>query len=261
MDHLLDNWEEAKDLFINPIFLMCDYDGTLTPIVNRPEQADLSPGMKNRIIELSNYCPIGIISGRALDNLKSKVGIDGIYYSGNHGYEVAGPGIDFVKGEAEEAKEIIKEICTEVGGKITSIDGGRVENKGYTASFHYREATKEDASKIKKIVSSTISPYLEKNLIKSNLGKKVIEIGPPIDWDKGDAVALLRRTASCEVESLPVYLGDDITDEDAFFRLQRIGVGILVSEEERETGAHYRLNDTEEVKLFFDKLLDLLKKV
>lgn len=238
---------------------MCDYDGTLTPIVDRPEQATLSPKMKERLIDLSSYYPIGIISGRSLDDLKSRVGIEGIYYSGNHGYEVTGPGVDFVKEEAEEAREVIDEICAEVEEEISSIQGGRVENKGYTASFHYREASEKGASKIKQVVNSIISPYLEKGLIKTNLGKKVIEVVPALDWDKGDAVGLLRKVAGLD-DPLPFYLGDDLTDENAFYRIEKVGVGVLVSEEERETGARYRLNSPEEVGMFFDKLLDFLEK-
>jgi len=258
----LKQWDQVKDIFIQPLFLMCDFDGTLTPIVETPEEATLSLEMRERLSSLTRYCPVGIVSGRALDNLRSKVQLENVYYSGNHGYEISGPEIDFVKEEAKTYADVMSEICATMSEKLEDVEGVKVENKKYTASFHYREVREEEVSKVKDLVKSVLSKYKgeEGKEISINQGKKVIEVSPPNDWDKGDAVTLFREVANFE-KSFPIYIGDDVTDEHAFFRLQDTGVGILVSEEERETGAHYRLNDFEEVGIFFDKLLELFENL
>ncbi len=194
---------------------MCDYDGTLTPIVETPEKANLSTEMRKKLSDLTRYCPVGIISGRALNNLKSKVKIENAYYSGNHGYEITGPEIDFVKEEAEKYAEIIDDICSDMIKELEDIEGTKVENKKYTASFHYREVDQDKVSQVIDSIKSVLSGYREESGISVNQGKKVIEVSPPIDWDKGDAVTLFREVANFE-KSFPIYLGDDITDEATY---------------------------------------------
>lgn len=260
MKHLLDNWDEVREVFMTPLFLMTDYDGTLTPIVDDPEEANISPNMKERLEKLTRFCPIGIISGRSLSDLKSRAGIDKAYYSGNHGYEISGPDIDYVKEEAKQSKEIIGEICDKVRSRIKEVEGAMVENKKYTASFHYRKVADKEEQRIKNQIENVISPFEEQNQINVNYGKKVIEINPPNDWNKGDAVNLLRQVTNLE-ESFPIYIGDDMTDEHAFYSLEETGVGILVSKEERESGADYRLSNTNEVGIFFERLLELFKTI
>lgn len=261
MRNLIENWGEAKELFLNPIFLISDFDGTLAPIVDRPENAQISEGIKESLSRLMNFCPIGIISGRALEDLKSRVGIEKIYYSGNHGYEITGPEVDFVKEEARRAKPIIEDISRELGEKTGPLEGVIVENKGLTASVHYRLANEQTTSKLKTIFEDVVEPYQEEREVEINYGRKVLELRPAGEWNKGKAVNLLRRITGFEEEVMPVYLGDDITDEDAFFELEREGVGILVSSEDRESASDFRLQSVDEVEVFLDKLLELLEQV
>lgn len=261
MDHLLEEWDEVKELFLNPIFLISDYDGTLAPIVERPGDAELSESMKKPLSELINFCPVGVISGRALDDLIPRVGIEKIYYSGNHGYEIRGPDVDFVKAEAEEAEEPIRRICNSIEKRSGSIEGVLVENKGFTASVHYRLVDEKEVSELRRIVEEEVEPYKKEGAIEINYGREVFEIRPRGEWDKGEAVSLLRRVAGLEEEALPVYLGDDVTDEDVFFTLGDRGVGIVISEEERETAADFRLRGTDEVEEFLNRLLEILSEV
>lgn len=261
MEHLLEEWNEVKELFLNPIFLMSDYDGTLTPIVERPKDAELSESMRKPLSELVNFCPVGIISGRALDDLIPRVGIENIYYSGNHGYEIKGPDIDFVKAEAERAEEPINEICDSVEERSSSIEGVLVKNKGFTASIHYRLVDRGEVSELSRIVEEEVEPYKEGGAVEVNYGREVFEIRPGGEWGKGEAVSLLRRLAGFEEEASLVYLGDDVTDEDAFFTVEDRGMGILVSEEERETAAGFRLGGADEVEEFLNRLLEILSEV
>jgi len=260
VDHLLENWDDVRSIFMNPIFLMSDFDGTLVPIVDRPENAVLSEDMRSLLKQLLSFSPVAIISGRAIDDLKDKVDIEGVYYSGNHGFEIIGPGISFVKNRAKRAREIIEKICNEIEGEFKDhMDGLIVENKKYTASFHYRLLGKSDERKLKEILNQKTEPYRKKNIIEINHGKKILEIVPSIKWNKGKAVSLLLKVAGFEEEIMPIYLGDDVTDEHAFSAIQRTGIGILVSEERRETAADFRLRDTVEVKKFLERLSEVLK--
>lgn len=261
MKHLLEDWNELKELFIEPIFFISDYDGTLTPIVDRPSDAELSPEIRKSLGRLVDFNPVGIVSGRELDNLKSQVGVQNIYYSGNHGYEISGPDIEFVEEEAEKAAPAISEIAERVRERTRSIEGILVEDKTYTASIHFRLAEEEQLSRLKEIFNQEIEPYISEGAVEVDYGKKVFEIRPSGEWDKGKAVSLLRQITGFDEETLPVYLGDDITDEDAFFTLKQEGLGILVSDEERETAADFRLNDIGEVKMFLGKLIEFLEKV
>lgn len=259
MKNLLENWTDVERLFLESIFLMSDYDGTLTPIVDRPKNAELSDGMKKRLVQLANFCPVGIISGRSLEDLKSRVGIESIYYSGNHGYEISGPGIDFVKDEGKQAKSAIKDICEKVRERSSSTEGVIVEDKGVTASIHYRLVSEDDLPEVERIIEEEAGPYRSKEIVEIYRGKKVFDIRPGGEWDKGKAVSYLRATEFGE-EALPVYLGDDVTDEDVFFTLKDRGLGILVSDEERESDADFRLNGVDEVKVFLGKLVKLLEQ-
>lgn len=260
MEHLLENWEEAKELFVDPLFLISDYDGTLAPIEDTPEEAEVSENVKKYLARLTDLCPVGIISGRSLDDLKPRIDIPNVYYSGNHGYEISGPDIDFVKAEAERARPAIREICDLVRDKSKNIEGSLIEDKGVTASIHYRLVDEAEVSKLKKIFRDIIEPYRDEGIIEINHGKEVLEIRPAGEWDKGEAVTLLHRITGFEEETLPVYLGDDVTDEDAFFALEQTGLGVLVSDLERESAADFRLNGVGEVELFLKSLTEFLER-
>lgn len=260
MKSLLKNWAELKKLFSEPLFFITDYDGTLTPIVDAPEEADLSSKMRERLVRLKDNCPVGIVSGRSLSNLKSKVGIEGIYYSGNHGYEIEGPDLKFLKREAKRAEPAIKEICESIEKKFNTTEGVLVENKKFTASIHYRLVEKSDIPRVKEIVEEEVEPYKKRNIVETSYGKKVFEIRPKLDWDKGKAVSLLRDKVGFDKEGTTIYLGDDETDEDVFRGFDEGGVGILVSEKDKESSAEYRLNGVEEVGRFIDELTTILGK-
>lgn len=108
MEHLLSVWSKVAMQLSNArhVLLLTDYDGTLTPIVERPELANLSKDIRRLLQTLAyqRYITVGVISGRALVDLKDKVGISGIIYAGNHGLEIEGPGISFVNPVADELR-------------------------------------------------------------------------------------------------------------------------------------------------------------
>ncbi|MFC1559959.1 trehalose-phosphatase [Candidatus Margulisiibacteriota bacterium] len=233
------------------IFLLLDFDGTLSTIVKKPEIATLSKGIKPILRSLANNkrsVILGIISGRELKNVKKKVGINNIYYAGNHGLEISGPGITFTLKEAKAVRPIIKNIRKELRRATGEIKGVMVEDKGFSLSLHYRLIKSGDLQKVKKAFVKIMSKHVARNKIRINYGKKVFEVKPKVNWDKGKAsLLLLKLIRSKKKNILPVYIGDDRTDEDAFTALKGKGVTILVGSHGGKTSAKYRLKNVSDV--------------
>lgn len=264
MRHLLDKPERLREkLKDKSILLFLDYDGTITPIVNRPEMAALSietKGLLRRLSELKNL-KIVIISGRSLEDLKRCVGIKDIIYVGNHGLEIEGPKIRFKSPVSPEFRTILDEIKERLVRALSSIGGIFVEDKALTLSLHYRLAKKKAESKIKSIFRLVTKPYLAKKSIHITGAKMAFEIRPPIRWDKGKVTLWLlarQRFIVKEEGLIPIYIGDDITDEDAFKALEGKGLTIFVGRPS-STSAKYYLNNTDEVSEFLKRLFAIVK--
>ncbi|MCA9407794.1 MAG: trehalose-phosphatase [Candidatus Omnitrophica bacterium] len=247
--------EIKKRLSLKEIFVFLDYDGTLTPIVATPDLAILSKEMHDKIKILSQKRNVAIVSGRATDDVKDKVKIDGIFYAGSHGFEIVTPHGDVkINQQAKNIKNDIDSVYKELLEKLKEVSGSLVEHVKYTISVHYRLVEEKDFSKVEIAVNDIIKRY--PNLRKTK-GKKVFEIRPDIDWDKGKAVEWILGALKFDAKKqIAIYIGDDTTDEDAFKVLKDKGFGILVSENARETKAEYRINDTEEVKKALDFLIE-----
>lgn len=242
MDKILD-----KDVLL----LFLDYDGTLTPIVKSPEEATLSGNTRELLRELKDNEKIDVcvVSGRGLQDIKNLVRIPGIVYVGNHGFEAEGVSYEIPALRRKKTRTLINGICCELEQKLRGIKGAFVENKGLAASVHYRQAKKEKISLIKKRVSEIMSSYISD--LKLAKGEKVLEIRPNVRWGKGKAVSRIYEEMSEKHPNekiIPVYIGDDKTDEDAFNALEGEGVTILVSDKKKETGAKYRLENTKKVE-------------
>jgi trehalose 6-phosphate phosphatase len=235
------------------VLLLTDYDGTLTPIVDKPELATFPQETRKLLRKLaknSRYT-VGIVSGRALSDLKGKVGLGGIIYAGNHGLEIEGFGSSFLEPIAEEMRPLLNILGQVLSATVRGIKGAFVENKGLTLSVHYRTVDEIEERKVEDAFSRITDPLRVTGKIKITRGKKVYEIRPPVDWDKGKAIAWL--IAKCKETrakggALPMYLGDDITDEDGFKVIERNnGVSIFVGEGSFQSAARYFLKSPEEV--------------
>jgi trehalose-phosphatase len=235
------------------LVVFLDYDGTLTPIVARPELALLSSEMRAAIRRLARHCTVAVVSGRALADIVSLVGIEELYYAGNHGFEIRGPaGSDLRREIGREHLPALARTRDIIAARIQDVPGAFVEDKTYSLSVHYRQSPDERVPDIERTVDSVLreTPQLRKHP-----GKKVFEIRPRVEWDKGRAVLWLLEALDLAGEDvLPIYVGDDATDEDAFKALARRGLGFLVSSEARPTAAAYVLKDTDEVRRFFEAL-------
>ncbi len=257
MEYLFDRWGEVERALAPGALLLLDYDGTLTPIVERPELAILSPDMKELLKRVSRHYTLGIISGRSLTDVKELVGLEGMYYAGNHGFEISGSGVELVKPEAERVRPTLIKLCEELRAKLGSIKGAIVEDKGSTASVHYRLVAEGEFERLKNIFGEVVGPHMDSGTVRVTHGKKVFEIRPNVEWDKGKAVLWLSSVVDPKGELTPVYIGDDRTDEDAFLALREMGVTILVSEGPMESNAKYFIKNVDEVKAFFERLINL----
>ncbi len=234
--------------------LLLDYDGTLTPIVNTPDEALLNEDMRSVLSNLkdnTNFI-VAVFSGRSLLDVRSKVEVDGICYTGNHGMEIEFQGMIYIHPEAKKMVNIIQNVCLKLEPLLKDIEGTIIEDKGLTASVHYRMTPPKDIPTVKRIVESTIEPYVENGNIKLTHGKMVLEIRPNIQWDKGKAVEWVLSSigAGESTKYFPIYIGDDRTDEDAFKVLRKRGITILVSPKIKKTNAEFLLYNVEEVKNF-----------
>lgn len=247
------------------IYLFLDYDGTLTPIARTPGKGVLAEKTKDSLRRLSKMpnCKIAVISGRALKDISKRIGLKNIIYVGNHGFEVKGPKLNFKSPIPAGYRKALEEINARLEKNLASIKGVIIEDKGVSLSVHYRLAAKKDMSALKNEFYDTLFLYEFKRNVRVRSGKMVFEVMPPIPWNKGKvALWLLGRRLFAmrnkKMRILPIYIGDDITDEDAFESLRDKGITIFVGRP-RKTKAQFYLKDTKEAARFLEEILKNLK--
>jgi trehalose 6-phosphate phosphatase len=231
----------------------------LTPIVDRPEDAVITPEMKDVVASLSRHCVLGIISGRDLKDVRSMVGLDDIIFAGSHGFDVFRPNAqNLTMRQGEQFLPMLDEAEKEIKLQTISIENCRIERKKFSIAIHYRGVEQGKVSMVEQAVDRVQALFKQ---LRKNGGKKIFELQPDIDWDKGKALLWLMDKLNLDIGTCQTfYIGDDLTDEDAFKVLQTSGVPILVTEQtDPKTYAHYILRDTDEVKIFLEKLLDTMK--
>ncbi len=257
MKYLFTSWREVfSRIKKSPkVFIFFDYDGTLTPIVSTPEEALFPKKTKKLVNKLKNHSKflIAIVSGRSLKSVKSMVNLKGLIYAGNHGLEIEGRGIKFSKPlTVNSFKPLMKKISKFLHKTLKDIKGSRVEDKGATLSVHYRLVKSKDVNLLKSRFNKIVAPYIDSKKIRLSAGKKVLEVRPNLDWHKGKAVLTLLKGVK---NTLPIYLGDDVTDMDAFRAIKGKGISIFVGGKKKGINADYFLKDTREVVSFIEKLL------
>ncbi|GAB2233379.1 hypothetical protein Droror1_Dr00002601 [Drosera rotundifolia] len=256
------------------LVLFLDYDGTLSPIVDNPDRAFMTDDMRDAVRDVASCFPTAIISGRSRDKVFEFVGLTELYYAGSHGMDIMSPARDSVANggisSAESANKqkddavfqpaseffpMIEQVYESLVDCTKEIEGANVENNKFCISVHYRNVDEKDWAIIAQRVFDILKDYPRLRLTH---GRKVLEVRPLIDWNKGKAVEFLLESLGLNnrEDVLPIYIGDDRTDEDAFKVLRdgKIGHGILVSSAPKESQAYYSLKDPSEVMEYLKAL-------
>lgn len=247
------------------IVIFLDYDGTLSPIVQDPDQAFMANEMREAVRDVAEYFPTAIVSGRSRDKVHSFVRLSELYYAGSHGMDIKGPakGHKNRKGDqgvlfqpAKDFLPMMDEVYKALLEETKSTPGAKVENNKFCLSVHFRRVDEKLWADLAEKVKSVLKEYPK---LRSTQGRKVLEIRPTIKWDKGKALEFLLETLGFANSDkvLPIYIGDDRTDEDAFkvLRKKGQGLGILVSKSPKDTDASYSLEEPSEVMYFLQRLV------
>ncbi|HPT39073.1 MAG TPA: trehalose-phosphatase [Candidatus Omnitrophota bacterium] len=262
MRYIFNDLDKIKRKLVGKyIFLFLDCDGTLTPIVDTPDKAIIPPDTKKilNLLSQKNNCRIAIISGRALVDIKKKVGLKNIIYSGNHGFQIEGPKINHEIAVPLDYKKILERIKIKLEERLFGIKGVFVEDKKISLALHYRLANRKQVPFIKTVFHESIILYLVRNKIKIRPGKEILEVMPPVHWDKGKIVLWLlarQEALSKNGRNIPIYIGDDATDEDAFKALKNRGLTVFVGNA-NSSQAKYYVRNVKEVYELLKYILDI----
>lgn len=233
------------------IALFLDYDGTLTPIVSRPEDAVLAPEMRERVRAVARRMPVVIVSGRGRRNVAELVGIDGLGYVGSHGFDIVGPeGSGVAREVAADVLPLLDDAEAELRRALGDIPGALVERKRFGIAVHFRLVADGAFDRVESAVQGALA---RRPRLRRAEGKKVVELRPDVDWDKGCAVLWLLDELGL-AEAHPIHIGDDLTDETVFTAIAERGTGIFVGNDDRPTAATLRLDDPRQVGEFLDRL-------
>lgn len=243
MIHLFEAWQEvaARLREAERLLLMLDFDGTLAPIVARPPDARIPPHTQATLGALE-ACPnvtLAIVSGRAVRAVRALAGLDGIHYFGSHGGERLRPGSRTVETDAG-ARAGIQNLCRRLARELADVPGFEVEDKGASAAAHYRNVEPGQRGRVEKAVREAVAADRS---LRIGSGKMVFDITPRDGRDKGAVTRGLLREAG----GLPLYFGDDTTDESAFLALPASAVTVHVGPQEDQSAARYRVSGPREV--------------
>lgn len=230
-----------------------DFDGTLSDIVDDPDAARPVSGAVDALSALAAQCPVAVLSGRDLADVRARVGLDGIWYAGSHGFELTDPdGAHHQNDTAADAVPVLADAAAALRRKLSSIPGIMVEHKRFAVAVHYRNAARDRVGE----TMAAVRQAGRSSGLRVTTGREVIELRPEIDWDKGRTLHwLLDRMPGVRT---PLFLGDDITDEDAFDAVAELsGAGIVVrhnDDGDRATAARYALESPAQVAEFTARL-------
>ncbi len=247
MKRVFDCWPRiaARIQSAGSVALFLDFDGTLARIQPAPDEAYLSPSARLAITRLAANprVRVWVISGRMRDDVRRRTRVARVKYLGLHGWERRLPAA--LRPETKRDFEHVKRALTESVGTLPGI---RIEDKGSAFAVHYRQAAANASSLVRnEMLAAMLSLNGGFRLLN---GKKVWEILPREVGDKGSAVR--RELSRLEQRALPIYIGDDATDESAFSALPE-GITIRVGRQAL-TRAQFQLRDPGEVQLFLEKL-------
>lgn len=243
----------ATRLAGTPLLLMLDVDGTLAPIAPRPDDAAVPPDTK-RVVEALAAHPdvdVAFVSGRAAADVARVAGVPGAWVVGNHGFEIVRPdGRPFEDRALGDGRGAIAAALDELAPAVASMSGVLIEDKQWTASVHFRLA----AASVAPALRAAVDGAATRHGLRVMEGKKVFEIRPNEEVNKGTVALRLVRELTHHGTGAVVYVGDDATDEDAFRSLresvQRSVTARVTNDDGARTAAEFSLEDTSAVMRF-----------
>lgn len=252
---LVGNWLSRIDERLHAaggVLLCLDFDGTLAHIAEDPTAVEPTAECRAALETLTERSDVrvAVISGRALSDVRDRVGLEGVYYAGNHGLELDETGDTVVHPVAEKHRSTVRAVCEALSDRLADEAGCHVEDKGVTATVHHRLAPDDRTARIRALVQSTVEEVGE-GALQLTPAKAAIELRPPLDWGKGHAVETFRDRVPDDY--LPMYVGDDSTDESAFEAVAADGIGVHVGDG-RDTAATCRVPDPRGVATFLEWL-------
>jgi trehalose-phosphatase len=249
---LFDHLEEVgRRLEAAPaVALFTGYDGTLAPPADRPEEVRLDPAVRGLLEGLAGRgVLVTVLSGRPLDVLRASVALPEVWYAGNHGLEVAGPGDHRIEPAAEEHRSLIHQLAAVLNARLWHVDGAWVEDRGLSVTVHYRRAAAEAWEEIRRIVHAALAET--DHPFQLTAVREAYDIRPRVTWNRDSAAQWILERAG-RTGAMVFYLGDDPANEDAFAALAD-GVTVKVGNG-AETAAGYQVGGPPDVRRFLEWL-------
>ena len=249
-----EGWQALRAFIARPLLCLFDFDGTLAPLVSDPDAVRLPPAVQAQLQALQQRAPVGIVTGRALADLRPRLAFTPDYLIGNHGLE----GVPVAPAHAASASVALDQLHAQVGRwkaqlepELALLDPGiHIEDKHYSLSLHYLHA--QDRRHAEQAVRERIEALQPAPRIIH--GKHLFNVLPAGVGDKGSAVQALLATAGLRQA---LYVGDDQTDEDVF-RLPQPGLFTVHVGDDERSAAQWRLHDQQQVIRLLDWLLQAM---
>lgn len=213
------------------LVLLLDFDGTLCEFEADPAAVRLPEARRNAIARIQEHATVGIVSGRRMEDVAGRCGLDNAIVAGLHGLEIDGLGERYVHPDLEKASAAVAEVTGALRAVAAGIPGAFVEDKGASVALHFREADAEGQRAALDAFASAAEPHMAGGRLRVMRGSYVLELLPNIEWNKGNAVQwILERIERQKGPVFAVYIGDDVTDQDAFAAIEHDGLPIAASD-------------------------------
>lgn len=213
------------------LVVLVDFDGTLCEFEADPEAVELPEPRRAILRRLQQHATVGVISGRRLDDVRRRCAIEGLVVAGLHGLEIDGGGERFVHPDLDRSSAAVTQVAASLRALSAGLPGVFVEDKGASVALHFREADADGQRTALDGFAAAAAPHIDGGVLRVMRGSNVLELLPAIDWNKGHAVTwIVERVRQRHGDVFTVYIGDDVTDQDAFAAVGPDGLAIAASD-------------------------------